>query len=135
MKKERMIFDADPGNLDAAEECLFGHSCPEFVLDGESDKVVLIDKRHNRVDMSIEHFNGFVRGANSGQITEITPLQQMDLRIEIGGRKLAIARQADRIVFTNEQGSRADLSVKHFNRFVGAARSGEITELSVLRRA
>ena len=59
MKKEKMIYDAD-------EKCNFSTNCPKFVVNEQTHVVSLIDIQGNRANMSIKHFNKFVRAVKSG---------------------------------------------------------------------
>ena len=70
MQKEKIIFDADPGNRDIYEACTGGHSCPDFMLNEQTNVVTLIDKQHRRVPMSISSFNSFVRAIRCGEADE-----------------------------------------------------------------
>jgi hypothetical protein len=135
MEKEKMIYDADQGNLDMDEACSGGHSCPEFVLDEGTETVTFIDKQHRRVPMSIPSFNSFVAGVNGGQITPLDPVGNMDTpQMRTEGFRFAVDMGTKRVAVLGEKGERADMSVKHFNRFVGAIRSGEISTLKSLSR-
>ncbi len=62
---EKTIYDADP-----SQECATG-TCPKFVVNDETQIVTLIDKQGNRANMSIEHFNKFIKAARSGEMSEL----------------------------------------------------------------
>ena len=67
---EKLIYDADPSG-----PCANG-PCPKFVVDEQTRIVSLIDKQGNRANMSIGHFNKFVRAARSGEIRELRSLRR-----------------------------------------------------------
>jgi hypothetical protein len=64
---DKLIYDGDE------QQCTntATGSCPKFVLDSDKNIVSLIDKQGKRANMSIEHFNKFIRAVKSGEITEL----------------------------------------------------------------
>lgn len=70
-KMEKLIYDADSDAV-----CTGGGPCPKFVIDEQKQVISLIDKKGNRADMSVEHFNRFVRAVKTGEIREFTSVMR-----------------------------------------------------------
>ncbi len=60
---EKLIYDM--------EECRAGHNCPKFVINKKTKIVSLIDKKGNRSEMNIKHFNKFIKAVKNNEIKEI----------------------------------------------------------------
>ncbi len=64
---ETLIYDA---------ELCAGGPCPKFVVDEEKQVVSLIDRQGRRAEMTVEHFNTFVKAVKSGDIKELASLKR-----------------------------------------------------------
>jgi hypothetical protein len=64
---EKLIYDAD--------SCI-SQTCPKFVIDEKTQVVSLIDREGNRANMTIEHFNKFVRAIRTGEVKELTSVKR-----------------------------------------------------------
>lgn len=53
------------------EECRAWHNCPKFVVNKKTEIVSLIDKKGNKSEMSIKHFNKFIKAVKNNEIKEI----------------------------------------------------------------
>lgn len=140
MNKE-ILFDADPENKDSEAGfeggdgvgttggCGTGGPCPMFLEDMETGAVEFKDKQNNRARMTADDFNGFVRGARSGEIPRLdTPLRG-DEHYDIGGIRFTADAGTNRIVLTGAGGGRTTMAIKHFNAFVDAAKDERMLEL------
>lgn len=65
MEKLELLFDADP------TDCGTSGPCPKFVLDEQAKKVFLIDKKGQKAEMTLEHFNKFVDAVLSGDLKKV----------------------------------------------------------------
>ena len=132
----KILFDADPKNLDdeGTQGCGNGKPCPDFALHEPTNTIKLIDKAHSVVDMPIQTFNDLVQRMRSGAIKKLGTLLRGDENYSVGDLRFTADTATNRVVVTGAGGNQASMAVKHFNRFVEAARSGELKELAPLRR-
>ena len=56
----KLLYDMD--------ECTNTPTCPKFVVDEKTQIVSLIDRQGNKANMSIEHFNKFVRAVKKERL-------------------------------------------------------------------
>lgn len=88
----------------------------------------------NVVDFPVHVYNAFVRRAKSGEIKTLDSSPARGERYIVGGLTFAADKIANRVIVTGEDGKQAEIAVKHFNRFVDAAKDGRLAELRPFAR-
>lgn len=125
----KTIYDADSLGQDyegVKDLSTATQKCPEFLFHEITTSVKFLDKSHNMVNISVSEFNEFVDMARNGKICKINPILRGNKEYVVGNVKFVKSDSSDRVMVEGINGESANMSIKHFNKFIDAAIDGNM---------